>query len=89
MKVIGEAGTDYICIVKHSEIEKFFNLYYNKFNRLKIGEEIDLGRGYEWSADINKAFENTKKFIETNRETIKSIVNGLTIYQSKLDNNVD
>ncbi len=53
MKIIGESGNNkYICIVDHYEIEKFLNLYYDKLKKPKIGDEIDLSRGYDWAHDI-------------------------------------
>ncbi len=53
MKIIGiSEGGNYIAEVSHSEIEKVFDKYYNKVDRLKPGKEIDLGAGYDFRQQI-------------------------------------
>ncbi|MCK5604605.1 hypothetical protein KAR91_22140 [Candidatus Pacearchaeota archaeon] len=80
MKVIG-TGVDgkYICEVSHTEIEKFQNLYFGKVERLSIGDEVDFGAGYDFSSDIQSAFQKTKAFLEANGEIVNAIMNGLTV----------
>lgn len=80
MKIIALAGSNkYIAEIDHAEVEKFFNLYYGKMKELKIGANIDLGRGYDWSFEIKTAMNTTKKFIEDNQKIISAIMNGFTI----------
>lgn len=60
MKVIGktkENGGDYIAVVSHTELQKVSNRYYasNELLQLKIGEEMDLGAGYNFRHDIQRA----------------------------------
>lgn len=56
MKVIAKAHeTTYICEVSHSELEKFMNLYYGKMNKLVVGQEVNLGQGYDFSERIEAA----------------------------------
>ena len=80
MKVIATT-TDrkVLCEIDHSELEKFLGLYYGKMDRLKIGDEVDLGRGYDYHSDTVSAFQETKKFIEANEKIITAITNGLCL----------
>lgn len=55
MKVIGTTGSDYICIVSHAELEKVADKYYGKMEKLKIGDETNLGSGYDFRAAIGQA----------------------------------
>lgn len=54
MKVIGttQQSGEYIAIVNHTELEKLTDKYYGKLSPLKVGEEMDLGAGYDFKADI-------------------------------------
>lgn len=64
MKVIGKTRTgwdaEYICTVKHCELEKFLGLYYNKLKEIEVGEVVDLGKGYDHAA---AAIEERRKSI--------------------------
>lgn len=64
---------------RHTELEKFLALYYNKMPPLKIGNEVDLGKGYDYAGDIEKAMESTRKFIADNGKIVEAILNGLSI----------
>jgi hypothetical protein len=80
MKVIGKKdNSTYICEVHHTELEKFLGLFYNKLNRLEVGNVVNLGKGYEYSGEIKSALENTRKFIESNKKVVEAILNGLSI----------
>ena len=80
MKVIGKIDADmYICAVSHTEIEKFLNLYYNKLERLKTGDEVDLGKGYNFRQETERALKTTREFIESNKEVIEAIISGISI----------
>lgn len=84
MKIIGitsetSYSREYICTVTHSELEKFLALYYDKMKTLKIGEIIDLVKGYDYHSDIASAMETTKKFIADNQKVVTAILNGLRI----------
>ena len=75
MKVIGTANdNNYIVSVSHSELEKCFAKYYNKLERLKIGEEIDLGMGYDYHSKIVEVcsgmVEATKRFEASQKATL-------------------
>lgn len=58
MKVIGkdERG-NYIAVVTHSELQKVCDKYYGReeLKELKIGEEFDLGAGYNFRNQIQSA----------------------------------
>lgn len=80
MRVLGNIKSDiYICEVSHKEIEKFLNQYYNKMSYLKTGDEIDLGKGYNFKQDTAAALVKTREFIEANKTIIESIINGITV----------
>lgn len=53
MKIIGKGDNgEYICQVSHSEIEKCFDKYYNKLEKLDVGQSIDIGEGYNFRNQI-------------------------------------
>lgn len=80
MKVIGACGDKkYICEVNHDELEKYFNKYYGNMSTLRVGQEVDLGKGYNHAKDMKQAMEKTKEFIEANKKIVQSIMNGLSI----------
>lgn len=56
MKVIAKANEGrYICEVSHDELEKFFNQYYGKLGKLAVGQDVNLGQGYDFSSRIESA----------------------------------
>jgi len=56
MKVIAKASdSKYICEVSHDELEKFMNQYYGKLGKLSVGQDVNLGQGYDFSARIEQA----------------------------------
>jgi hypothetical protein len=86
MKVLGQSGDrfkqKYICEITHSELSKFFNIY-SDMEKLSIGDEIDLGTGYDFKSDIESALRTTKEFIRKNQKTVNAIMNGLTVVSKK------
>ena len=82
MKVIGKNTDDYIVTVSHSELEKFMGQYYGKMDRLKIGDDVNLGAGYDYMIDTKRAMDTTKKFIEDNEKIIDAIIRGLRIEEA-------
>lgn len=86
MKILGisdSGGRQYICEVSHSEIEKFLNLYYGKLKALNVGQEVDLGKGYDYSTDIAAALQKTQEFIRSNQAVVTAILNGLSITRAQ------
>lgn len=86
MKIIGKADIgsydpDYICTVKRSELEKYLGLYYSATNaklaELKIGDQIDLGKGYDYASEIARAMDTTQKFVQSHQTVVTAILNGL------------
>lgn len=78
MKIIGQVSYDnYICEISHGEIEKFLNLYYDKMPKLKVGDKVDLGKGYDYAGQIADAMRKTKDFIGANQQVVTAILNGL------------
>jgi hypothetical protein len=79
MKVIGTMGrrSDYIVSVSHTELEKFLGLYYGKLNELHVGQEIDLGKGYDHASEIAHAMRTTQEFVKANQQVVTAILNGL------------
>lgn len=80
MKIIGKASSEtYLCEVEHTELEKFLGLYYGKLNRLDVGREVDLGKGYDHASEIARAMRATQELIEKNQVVVTAILNGLSI----------
>jgi len=79
MKVIGLISSKkYIVEIDKSEIEKFLNLYYNKMATLRVGDEIDLGKGYDWYYEIRTALAEARTFFSVNVDTINGITRAFT-----------
>lgn len=56
MKVIGTgANGAYLCEVSHTELEKLTDKYYGNLKPLKIGDEMNLGAGYDFRASIKES----------------------------------
>ncbi|HYE70643.1 MAG TPA: hypothetical protein VD932_03875 [Aquabacterium sp.] len=80
MKVIAKVREDeYVCTVKHSEIEKFLDLYYGNMKTLNVGQEVDLGKGHDHAAEIRSAMRATRELIEKHQPVVTAILNGLRI----------
>jgi hypothetical protein len=87
MKVIGQVDHDtFICEVSHGEVEKFFNLYYDKMKRLKVGDKVDLGKGHDYASQIADALRKTKEFVSANQQVVTAILNGLHYEKIAADN---
>ena len=56
MKVIGKADRDtYLVEVSHTELEKVADKYYGKLPELSVGQEFNIGAGYDFRRDIQSA----------------------------------
>jgi hypothetical protein len=56
MKVIAKANeSTYLCEVSHEELEKFLNQYYGNLSKLSVGQEVNLGQGYDFAVRIESA----------------------------------
>ena len=79
MDIIGESKDKYICIVGHTELEKFLGQYYGQLKRLNPGDTIDLGRGYDFHESIVAAMNSTSEMIHKNKKIIEAILNGISV----------
>ena len=83
MKIIGIAGdrydSEYVCTVSHKEIEKFLDLYYNKMEKPKVGDEIDLGKGHDFYQQTQNALKKTQEFLESNAAVVNAIISGIKV----------
>ena len=80
MKIIGTgSGDTYICEVSHTEIEKFLNLYYGKMKHMKPGDDVDLGKGYQFHHDTMNALRKTDEFLQANKDVVSAITSGISI----------
>lgn len=77
MKVIGLAGSEYIATFSHDELERFFNLYYGKMEKLRVGSEVDLGKGFNFAHQAASALRDTAEFIKSNQKVVDTILNGM------------
>ena len=88
MRVIAKVdGDTYLCQIGHTEIEKFMNLYYTKLSRLSVGDEVDLGKGYNFYQKTRDALGKTEAFIESNKDVIEMIVTGISLMTRGGNNN--
>lgn len=76
-------GDKYIAIIGHTELEKSAGKYYGNMPKLKIGDSVDIGAGYNFSSDIkstcNSMIETMKKF-----ENAQKAITDFSIMVSKL-----
>ena len=80
MKIIAEVKHgEYIGQFNRTEIEKFLNLYYDKMGPLKVGSEVDLGKGHDFESKIKSAFRSTSDLINNHADVLKAITTGITV----------
>ena len=80
MEVVGLVSNKvYIVKISHTELEKFFNLYYGELEALKVGDTINLGKGYDFYHKTKEALNTTQEFINNNRKVIDTILDGINI----------
>ena len=76
MEVLGTDKQDsYIVKVSHTELEKVTGNYYGKLKHLEVGDKLDLGLGYKFTTDIQKAcgeMSDAMKVFNTAQETMRS-----------------
>lgn len=75
MKVIGLSGDSYIVEVSHDEIEKVTDKYYRNLSRLKVGDVLNLGEGYDFRKDIHSACKQMVDTISRFESVQKSLFN--------------
>ncbi len=80
MKVIAMGDGHYVCTVDHTELEKYMNLYFGKMPNLKIGDVVDLGKGYSFHHDTKDALRKTEEFIKSNKQIIDAITSGISLF---------
>jgi hypothetical protein len=86
MKVIAKASdSKYLCEVSHEELEKFLNQYYGNLSKLSVGQEVNLGQGYDFAGRIESACksmaEASRKFGEA-----QSVMTGYAIAIARSEN---
>lgn len=82
MRILGIAsyhGDTYIAEIDHSEIEKFLKLYHNGLTKLKVGQVVDLGRGYDFASEAKATMKATSELIEKNKKVVEAILNDIQI----------
>ena len=76
MKVIGTISDQhYLAQVTHTELEKLSGNYYGKLKELRVGDEMDLGMGYNFTTDIQavcKKMTDAMEAFEKARVTLNS-----------------
>ena len=77
MKIIAKIShSKWIAEVEQGELEKFFNLYYNKMEEITVGKEYDLGSGYDHAREIASAVEKFDRLIENAEDITKAMKTG-------------
>jgi len=46
---------------------------------LKVGQVVDLGRGYDFASEAKAAMKATSELIEKNKKVVEAIFNGIQI----------
>ena len=65
MKVIGKGERDtFIGEFSQSEIQEFLNVHFRDKKDLKVGDEVDLGRGYNFAREVKRSVESINATIE-------------------------
>ena len=86
MKVIAKISHDkYVCEVSHGELEQFLNKYYGHLSKLNVGDEIELGKGYDFRRDCLDALSKTQALINANKKVIETILNGITFLGTNVE----
>lgn len=86
MKVIAVKNNNkYLCEINHTEIEKHQNLYYGKLEKLKEGDEIDLGAGHDFASDARDTLNKTAGFFSANKKMIETITAGINVFRREGD----
>ena len=84
MKILGiSENGKYIAEITHTEIEQYLDLYYGKLEKLRVGEEIDLGDGYKHYENTRRALEKTQDFFKSNINNINAITNAMLLNAKK------
>lgn len=90
MKILADVTNKsgvFICEVTRDEIEKFLNEYYGNCVKtvLRPGSEIDLGKGHDFMRETKRMLAETHRFIEVHDKTIKTIIEGVTLFSNLAD----
>lgn len=87
MKVLGTADRDsYLVHVSHTELEKVTGKYYGKLKRLEVGDEMDLGTGYNFTSDIQSACKSMREAMKEFGDAQKTMASfALMVSQLPID----
>lgn len=80
MKVLGlgeQYGTSYICEIGHTELSKFLGKFHGKLGKLKPGDVVDLGTGYDHASEIASAVRTIQDYMKAHKAVFDVINKGL------------
>lgn len=83
MIVIGTNDQGYICQVGHTELEKLTDKYYGNLPKLKVGDAMDLGAGYNFRSDIKSACDGMTTAVK-NFDAARMTMTKFAVMVSKL-----
>lgn len=93
MKVIGftynGSSPTYLMEVNHSELEEFTNKLYaqekeERLFPLKIGDEFDLGEGYDFHGKVKDLISDIRPLINKSEKHISTLMNGLKVLSDQV-----
>lgn len=90
MKIIAVVDHDnFLAQINRRELEKHQNRYHSSQPHLeiKIGTELNLGCGFDFSSDIKNNLDKVQALITSSQPVVNAIINGLRIANCKDDNN--
>lgn len=73
MKIIGKTDNGYIAEISHIELEKSADKYYGKLEKLKVGDNYDLGKGYDFRNDLRRASDAMTDASKAYQDAVKTM----------------
>lgn len=74
MKILASIShRKYIVEIDKDEIEKVFDKFYDKFGEIKVGDEIDLAKGYNYRGEIKSACVNMQDAMKSFERAQKTL----------------
>lgn len=83
MKIVARiTEDDFICEINAYELQKFMGTYYSCNHGLKVGEVVDLGKGYDHTVKIAESLSAMEKVCNDVEKITEAIRCGKQIKKS-------
>jgi len=85
MKIVARINeNDFICELNAYELQKFMGNYYSTHHGLKVGEVINLGKGYDHMVKISESLSAMEKVCNDVEKITEAIRCGKQIKKSAI-----